>query len=92
MESEFRQSAFDQKEFNAFFWQQTRFGLDMSRPRDNKRRRPVAGAKGGNGRTVCALCGSTITETSPDQPVIYSICVTCKKLPHRNPGSTASFN
>ncbi len=51
-----------------------------------------AGHKG-DGKIVCALCGRTIKEDgSAEQPVIYSICATCKKLPHRNPGSTASLN
>jgi hypothetical protein len=56
--------------------------------------RPNAGSTGkkGDGKLVCALCGRTIKEASGEQPVIYSICATCKKLPHRNPGSAASLN
>jgi hypothetical protein len=45
------------------------------------------------GSTLCALCGSTMKAGSvtSQEPVIYSICATCKKMPHRNPGSIESL-
>src|SRR5256885_3158524 len=61
----------------------------MPRGRTSGARPPNGGggAKAG-GSTVCALCGSTIKAGSfaSHEPVIYSICSTCKKMPHRNPG------
>jgi hypothetical protein len=68
----------------------------FSMPRQNKPKgrfsNENAGQKG-DGRIVCALCGRSIKEDgNAEQSVIYSICATCKKLPHRNPGSTASLN
>ena len=48
--------------------------------------------KKGDGDTLCALCGRVIQSgVNPQGPVIYSICGACKKLPHHNPGSTASL-
>ena len=54
------------------------------------RHRPVKGAGGG---TVCALCGRVIKagNATGDEPVIYSVCAACKRMPRLNPGSTASF-
>jgi hypothetical protein len=66
-----------------------RFRLAM--PRQRKSKGPSGSGKAGqqgNGKIVCALCGRTITDGS-EQPVIYSICAACKKLPHRNPRSAA---
>jgi hypothetical protein len=68
----------------------------VSMPRQQKRTaRPANGsaAKTGDGSTICALCGRTIKagSGSGEQSVIYSICVSCKRLPHRNLGSTASL-
>ena len=50
-------------------------------------------AKKENGSTVCALCGRIMSSGSPasQEPVIYSVCPSCKRMPHRNPGSTASL-
>jgi hypothetical protein len=47
----------------------------------------------GNGNTVCALCGRTMDagSSASQEPVIYSICAACKRMPYRNPGSTASL-
>ena len=57
--------------------------------------RPANGsaAKNEDGGTVCALCGRTISagSSSSHEPVIYSICPACKRMPHRNPGSAASL-
>ncbi|PYK84033.1 MAG: hypothetical protein DME41_04240 [Verrucomicrobia bacterium] len=57
--------------------------------------RPAIGsaAKKGNGSTVCALCGRIMSSGSPtsQDPVIYSVCPSCKQMPHRNPGSTTSI-
>jgi hypothetical protein len=68
--------------------------LRMARQRKPKGRSDGGNtAKKGDGRIVCALCGRTIKDNgNPEQPVIYSICATCKKLPYRNPSSTASLN
>jgi hypothetical protein len=68
----------------------------VSMPRQRKRgSRPASGsdAKNEDGGTVCALCGRVIKPGSAasDEPVIYSICATCKRMPYRNPGSTASL-
>ncbi|HWY41353.1 MAG TPA: hypothetical protein VNX27_11220 [Chthoniobacterales bacterium] len=66
----------------------------MPRSRNRKPRRSKerseSGKKKADGRIVCALCGRTIKDTG-EQPVIYSICATCKKLPHRNPRQTMSL-
>jgi len=71
-----------------------RFPTRMPGPRkENAQPGNGNAAKNGDGDTLCALCGSVINAgTNPQGPAIYSICVTCKKLPHRNPGSTASLN
>jgi hypothetical protein len=56
--------------------------------------RPANGSAAKNaGGTVCALCGRVIKAGSAagDEPVIYSVCAACKRMPHRNPGSTASL-
>src|ERR1044072_4646411 len=71
--------------------------IPYSMPRDPKRDdRPTSGqsSKKGDGRTVCAVCGQVMNTTSSatGEPPIYSICTSCKGLPHRNPGSTASLN
>jgi hypothetical protein len=71
----------------------TRDSSRMSRAHKQKPPRTSEGTVNkGEGRIVCALCGQTITQADDGQPVIYSICATCKKLPHRNPGSAPSLN
>jgi len=65
-------------------------------PRQRKREdRPANGsaAKNEGGGTVCALCGRVIKagNAAGDEPVIYSVCAACKRMPHRNPGSIASL-
>jgi hypothetical protein len=65
-------------------------------PRQRKRGdQPANGsaAKKEDGGTVCALCGRVMQPGSAasEEPVIYSICATCKRVPYRNPGSTASL-
>jgi len=70
--------------------------LSMPRQRKRKTRAPNGGgaaAREENSNTVCALCGRVIQagRGSP-APVIFSICTSCKRLPHRNPGSTASVS
>ena len=59
------------------------------------RHRPANGSavKSAGGGTVCALCGRVIKagKAAGDEPVIYSVCAACKRMPHRNPGSIASF-
>jgi hypothetical protein len=71
----------------------TRDSSRMSRAHKQKPPRTSEGTVNkGEGRIVCALCGQTITQADDGQPVIYSICATCKKLPHRNPGSAASLH
>ena len=65
-------------------------------PRQRKREdRPANGsaAKNEGGGTVCALCGRVIKAGSAagNEPVIYSVCAACKRMPHRNPGSPASL-
>jgi len=67
----------------------------FSMPRQQRRAdRPANGSatKNEGGGTVCALCGRVIKAGSDasDEPVIYSVCAYCKRLPHRNPGSTTS--
>jgi hypothetical protein len=85
------------QEFVEFF-QSIRSLMDdsVSMPRQHKRiGRPANGsaAKKGGGSTVCALCGRVMKAGSAtsEEPVIYSICPSCKGMPHSNPGSTASF-
>jgi hypothetical protein len=64
----------------------------VPRQRKIKERVENAGlAKKGDGSTICALCGQSIRSGNAGEPVIYSICISCKRLPHRNPGSTASL-
>jgi len=68
----------------------------VSMPRQRERGdRPAKrkAAKKEGGGTVCALCGRVIKagRAASDEPVIYSVCTTCKRMPHRNPGSTASL-
>jgi hypothetical protein len=65
-------------------------------PRQPKgRKRPANGgaAKKEDAGTVCALCGRVMETGSAaiEEPVIYSICAACKRMPYRNPGSTASL-
>ncbi len=50
-------------------------------------------AKKENGSTVCALCGRIMSSGSPtsQEPAIYSVCPSCKRMPYRNPGSAASL-
>jgi hypothetical protein len=42
-----------------------------------------------DGRTVCALCAHTISQGDENQPVIYSICLSCKRSPHSDAGISA---
>jgi hypothetical protein len=66
--------------------------LSMPRRRKGKERIENTGlAKNGSGGTVCALCGRSMRSGNASEPVIYSICASCKRLPHRNPGSNASL-
>ena len=65
----------------------------VSMPHRRKRRaRPAKGSatRKEDGSTICALCGRTIKAgtDSNEEPVIYSICASCKRMPHRNAGSS----
>ena len=73
-----------------------RHAIPYSMPRERKREdRPTnaGAAKYEGGSTVCALCASVIKPGSATshEPVIYSICSTCKRMPRHNPGSIESL-
>jgi hypothetical protein len=67
----------------------------LSMPREQKGKdRPANGSAGkSGGGTICALCGRVMKPGSAasQEPAIYSICAACKRMPYRNPGSTASL-
>jgi len=96
--------AIRQKQFNAVLSRGSKINEStlllksdsVSMPRQQKgRKQPANGgaAEKEDGGTVCALCGRTINagSSASQEPVIYSICPACKRMPYRNPGSTASL-
>jgi hypothetical protein len=68
---------------------------DSMARQQNRGDRPAkrSAAKNEGGGTVCALCGRVIKagNATGDEPVIYSVCAACKRMPRPNPGSTASL-